>query len=73
MIVIVAWREPEETHFLEGMHYPFMASRYVSLWHTTKKNKRLDNNITLYIYKETIQKCIEDIPCILTQIVELYK
>jgi hypothetical protein len=60
LIALTTWREPKETQFLEGMKKPFLAVRYVSLWHTVHKNRQLDNNITFYIYKETIRKCIED-------------
>jgi hypothetical protein len=73
LIALVAWRELEETQFLEGMHKPYLEARYVSLWHTAHKNKQMYNNITFYIYKETIRQCIEDTSCILPQIVEAHK
>jgi hypothetical protein len=59
--------------FLDRMHKPFLAVRYVSLWHTAHKNRQLDNNITFFIYKETIRECIEDSSCIQPYIVESYK
>jgi hypothetical protein len=48
-------------------------ARYHNLWHTTHKERQLDNNIYFYIYKETIRKCIQDTPWIQPQIVEAYK
>jgi hypothetical protein len=59
LIALTVWRELEEMEFLEGMQKPFLVARYVSLWHTAHKNKQMDNNITFYIYKETIRQCIE--------------
>jgi hypothetical protein len=44
----------EETQFLEGTQQPFLAIGYVSLCHIAHKNKKLDNNIMFYIYKEII-------------------
>jgi hypothetical protein len=73
LIALITWREPGETQFLEGMQQSFLETRYVSYWHTTHKNKKMDNNITFYIYQETIQQCIEDTPCILPHIFEAYK
>jgi hypothetical protein len=46
LIALTMWREPEEMEFLDEMKKPFLAARYVSLWHTVHKNRQLDNNIT---------------------------
>jgi hypothetical protein len=73
LIALTAWREPKETQFLEGIHKPFLAVRYMSLWHTVHKDRHMDNNVTFYIYKETIQQCIEDMQHIPPHIVEVYK
>jgi hypothetical protein len=55
LISLVIWREPEEEKtFLEGMQKPYLAARYDAFWHTMHKNIQMENNITLYIYKETI-------------------
>jgi hypothetical protein len=54
-IALVSWRESEETQSLEGTQQSFLEVRYVSLWHTAHKNRKMENNITFYIYKETIQ------------------
>ena len=59
--------------FLEGIHKPLLAAKYVSLQHIGNKNKQLDNNITFYIYKETICQCIKDMSHIRPQLVEEYK
>jgi hypothetical protein len=59
--------------FLDGMEKPFLAARYVSLWNTAHKHRQLDNNITFYVYKETIRHCIEYMSRIQSQIVEAYK
>jgi hypothetical protein len=70
LIALVAWREPRETRFLEGMQELFLEARYVSSWHTTQKNRKMDNNVIFYIYKETIQQCIQDTPHILPYKIE---
>jgi hypothetical protein len=54
LIALVTWREPEEKNLLEGTQDPCLAKRYVSLWHITYKNRKMDNNVIFYIYKETI-------------------
>jgi hypothetical protein len=54
LIALVAWREIEETQFLEGMKELFLAGMHVFLWHIAHKNRQMDNNTTFYIYKETI-------------------
>jgi len=66
LISLVAWREPKETEFLEGMQKSYLEARYVSLWHAVHKKKIMDNNITVYVYTETIHQYSEDTPHIIS-------
>jgi hypothetical protein len=51
----------------------YLAARYVNLWHTTHKERQLDNNIMFHVYKEIIWTSIQNTPSILPHVVEAYK
>jgi len=44
----------------------------MNLWHTAHKERQLDNNIHLYIYKESIREIIQRNPLIPPKVVEAY-
>jgi hypothetical protein len=43
LIALVAWREPKDTQFLGVVKKLCLVARYVNLWHTTHKERQLDN------------------------------
>jgi hypothetical protein len=55
LISLVAWRERKDTQFLGVSKKPCLVERYVNSWHTAHKERKLDNNITFYVYKEVIR------------------
>jgi hypothetical protein len=73
LIELLAWKELEETQFLGVVKNNFLAATYVKFWHVVHKERKLDNNITFYVYKEVIHESINNTPCILPHVVEAYK
>jgi hypothetical protein len=50
-----------------------MVARYANLWHTPNKRRKQDNNVTFYVYFDSIRYIIEHTPCITAETVETYK
>jgi hypothetical protein len=53
-IALATWRDLKDTQFMGVSKKPFLAARYVNMWNIAQKERKLDNNITFYVYKEVI-------------------
>jgi hypothetical protein len=73
IIILLAWREPDDNQFLGIKAKPLLATHYQNLWYTTDKACQMDTNFAFYIYMEMIRDNIYQTPCILPQVVEIYK
>jgi hypothetical protein len=62
LIALSIWREPDDTIFFGVKDKPCLAAQYHNIWHTTHKTRQMNNNVSFYIYKETIRDNIERTP-----------
>ena len=59
LISLVAWREINETQFFDITHKPFIAPKYTNIWFTKVKGRHIQNNVTLFVYCDTIWHIIK--------------
>lgn len=59
LIALVAGREPDKCQFLKTSQREHAGVRYVNIWHTMHKGRQQDNNVTFYVYFDTIRHIID--------------
>jgi hypothetical protein len=73
LIALVGWKEPGYYQCMGTSGRGSMVKRYANLWNTPNKRRKQDNNVTFFVYFDTIRYLIEHTPCISGEIVETYK
>ena len=73
LIALVGWKEPFYYQCMRTTNIGNMVPWYANLWHTPNKRRKTYNNVTFYVYFDTIMYIIEHTPRITTKMVETYQ
>jgi hypothetical protein len=73
LIALIGWQEPGYYQCMGTIGRGNLAALYANLWHTQNKRMQKDNNVTFYVYFDSIRYIIKHTPCITAEILDTYK
>jgi hypothetical protein len=73
LITLVGWQDHGDYQWMRASIRGNGSTRYANLWNTKNKSRQIDNNVTFYVYFDTIRYIIEHTPRIIAQMIETYQ